>query len=131
LKRPQWNLAAQVLAKLISYLKREFGTHVTAPNKTAIVSKETLQQMFNEGRYWERAVAGEFRTKIRGPGTNPAPPEMNQPPGTVTQTVGYYDRHGKKIAVVHQYLLPDGVSLGGSGRPDPKALVVGDTLYHL
>jgi len=29
------------------------------------------------------------------------------------------------IAIVHQYLLPNG-TLGGSGRPDPKRVTVGD-----
>jgi hypothetical protein len=32
--------------------------------------------------------------------------------------------------LVHQYLRPDG-KVGGSGRPDPKAVLDGDTLYLL
>jgi hypothetical protein len=42
------------------------------------------------------------------------------PVGTGSQTV-YYMRGQTRIAVVHQFLLPDG-TLGASGLPDPKWL---------
>ena len=34
-----------------------------------------------------------------------------------------------RVAIVHQYLAPDGVSLGGSGTPDPKYLEVNGSIY--
>jgi hypothetical protein len=34
-----------------------------------------------------------------------------------------YERDGDPIAIVHQYVRPDG-QLGGSGRPDPKRVIV-------
>jgi hypothetical protein len=34
-----------------------------------------------------------------------------------------YRIDGEPVAIVHQYLLPDG-RLGASGRPDPKQVIV-------
>ena len=43
--------------------------------------------------------------------------------------VWYLGPDGRKLAIVHQYLLPDG-SIGGSGRPDPKRMILDDeTIY--
>ena len=41
--------------------------------------------------------------------------------------VAYYEKR-RKVAMVHQYLRPDG-TLGASGLPDPKRLLVNDLLY--
>lgn len=35
----------------------------------------------------------------------------------------YYSVAGDPVAIVHQYVLPDGM-LGASGRPDPKWVIV-------
>jgi hypothetical protein len=40
----------------------------------------------------------------------------------------YFDRHGRRIAVVHRYVRPDG-SLGGRGRNDPKLLLHNGVIY--
>jgi hypothetical protein len=50
--------------------------------------------------------------------------------GTLSQIVAYHDAAGRKIAIVHRYLRPDG-SLGGSGLPDPKMIVHSGTRYTL
>lgn len=43
--------------------------------------------------------------------------------------VWYLSLDGHKLAIVHQYLLPDG-TIGGSGRPDPKRMILDDeTIY--
>jgi hypothetical protein len=42
--------------------------------------------------------------------------------------MAYDDASGVMVAVVHQYLRPDG-SLGASGLPDPKRLLVNGILY--
>jgi hypothetical protein len=53
-----------------------------------------------------------------------APAESGQPPGTLSQRVRYFS--GKiLVAVVHQYLLPNG-RIGASGLPDPKWLRDGE-----
>lgn len=60
-----------------------------------------------------------------------APSAANQPPGTRSQMISYRDASDKEIARVHQYLKPDG-TLGASGRPDPKRLLINDdTLLRL
>jgi hypothetical protein len=85
--------------------------------------------MFNEGRYWERVQEGELVGYPQG-NRHPSPPPAFEPYCTVSQSVHYYTRQLKKVAVVHQYLRPDG-SLGASHRPDPKAIIVGDVMYVL
>jgi hypothetical protein len=42
--------------------------------------------------------------------------------------VAYVNSNDEEIALVHQYVKPDG-SFGGSGQPDPKRLRQGDFLY--
>jgi hypothetical protein len=59
-----------------------------------------------------------------------APPAANQPPGTRSQMISYRDSNDKEIARVHQYLKTDGM-LGASGKPDPKRLLINDTLFRL
>ena len=58
-----------------------------------------------------------------------APASAGQPLGTVSQRVLYL-REGMNVAVVHQYVRPDG-ALGGSGRPDPKWLRDGNVILKL
>lgn len=57
--------------------------------------------------------------------TTPSP-RSNQPPGTLSQTVLYFDG-GQVIAQAHRFLLKDG-SLGGSELPDPKWVLYEDTI---
>lgn len=58
-----------------------------------------------------------------------APPGAGQPTGTVSRLDFIYDG-GHKIAEVHYYLRRDG-SIGGSGEPDPKSLLIDGVLYEL
>jgi hypothetical protein len=92
------------------------------------VSATELRAMFNEGRYYERVQAGEL-LEVVGYNRHPCPPRVNEPFCTRSQTVHYVDlREGRVVAVVHQYLREDG-SLGASGRPDPKRISQGTTIY--
>ena len=54
-------------------------------------------------------------------------PSSGQPPGAMSQTVVYRDTQ-RIVAEAHRFLLKDG-SLGGSGQPDPKRLLLGGVLY--
>lgn len=85
-----------------------------------------LRQRFNDGQYWQRATAGELRQEVKR--STLARPEAEQVQGTVSQIVHYYNAQGEKVAVVHQYLQPDG-TIGASGRPDPKMLLENGILY--
>jgi len=56
-----------------------------------------------------------------------ASPRSGQPKGT--RSVLYEYRHkGRKVMLLHCFQLPSG-ELGGSGKMDPKALLVGNTLF--
>ena len=94
-----------------------------------IVKPDELRKLFNDGGYAHRVKAGEFTTKV----IRQAPPgpkiRAKEPPGTMSQIIAYIDAGGKVIAIVHQYLRPDG-GLGGSGRPDPKRLLLNGVLYE-
>jgi hypothetical protein len=90
------------------------------PPPVRIVTASELRTMFNEGRYWQRAQAGDFRQLIIRDG-HPSAPKANEPFCTRSQTIIYRDTAGHRVAVVHQYLRQDG-TLGASGAPDPKKL---------
>ena len=87
----------------------------------------TLRQMFNDGQYWQRLQAGQL-VGVVGESRHPGPPF--EPFCTFSQIVRYFTLTQERVAVVHQYLRPDG-TLGGSGRPDPKAINAGGMLYML
>lgn len=88
-----------------------------------------LCRLFNEGRYLERAEAGEFHQMIRRSG-HPAPPMAEEPHCTRSQIIAYYDAAGQRVAKVHRYLRPDG-SIGLSGKVDPKCLLHNGVLYKI
>lgn len=85
--------------------------------------------MFNDGGYSLQAQRGDLRRALLKT-RHPSPPRAREPPCTQSQIVAYLDVNGREVARVHQYLRPDGTR-GASGRPDPKRLVVGGTLYVL
>jgi hypothetical protein len=82
---------------------------------------EDLRAEFNDASYYTSAgVRADIEETVVWTGQpNPA---SNQPVGTESQIV-YYSRDGMPVAIVHQYVLPDR-TLGASGRPDPKWVVV-------
>jgi hypothetical protein len=93
------------------------------------VPSEIIQRLFNDADY-----VGKVRNALlyqlvrRCRAKDPDREPRDEPPGTRSQVVEYFDRHGTRIAVVHQYVRPDG-SLGASGKPDPKYLLHEGTLY--
>src|SRR6266480_714786 len=85
------------------------------------VTAQQLRQMFNDGDYWGKTARGELYV-LKQVDRHPALPKANVPVCTRSQLLSYHDRSGKKVAIIHQYLLPNG-SLGASGKPDPKQLL--------
>jgi hypothetical protein len=90
------------------------------------VSATELRAYFNEGRYDILVAYGALSEQLIREGV-PAS-SANQPPGTKSQVLAYINPSRRQVAVVHQYLRPDG-TLGGGGRPDPKKLWHNGTLY--
>ena len=82
-------------------------------------------------KLWERTLTDELIIERRKNNTPIA--SAQQPPGSRSQTWYYYTKKDKKwerIAVVHQYLRPDGC-IGGWGRPDPKWVLGDDGIEYL
>jgi hypothetical protein len=93
------------------------------------VTTEELRQLFNSLCFWERVRSGELYAQIKTEG-HPSPLKSGQPLCTLSQMVAYFDANNQEVARVHQYKRPDG-SLGASGRPDPKRLLVDGIIYIL
>ena len=83
--------------------------------------------MFNRGNYVSRLAAGEFTARVLKD-RHPSSPRAAMPFCTRSQSIAYLDHDGDEVALVHQYLQPDR-TLGGSGLPDPKRLLVDGVLY--
>jgi hypothetical protein len=82
------------------------------------VDAQTARQRFNALDYYGEIRRGALAALVRKDVL--ADTSLGFPVGTRSQTV-YYMRGQTRIAVVHQFLLPDG-TLGASGLPDPKWL---------
>lgn len=94
-----------------------------------IVTTDELRRRFNDGHYWERTLTNEFVIERRR--NDAASPKSSMPEGTRSQTWHYYARIGRqKVAVVHQFMRPDGL-IGGWGRPDPKWLFENGAEYYV
>lgn len=98
-------------------------------NEPQGVSSAEMRRIFNEGRYWERAKAGEL-TSVILEDRHPSLTAANEPFCTYSQLISYRDTTGREVARVHQYVRPDGI-IGASGRPDPKRLLHEGVLYRL
>src|SRR5713226_8263399 len=92
-----------------------------------IVTASEIRRMFNEGGYWQKVDSGDLHEKPIRDG-HPSPATSGQPFCTRSQLVAYLDARGRKVALVHQYVLTNG-RLGGSGKPDPKQLLHEVILY--
>jgi hypothetical protein len=95
--------------------------------RVEIVSPFEIRKLFNEHGYWSKVGSGDLHEKPIREG-HPSPAKSGQPYCTRSQIVAYLDSRGRKVALVHQYVLRDG-RLGGSGKPDPKQLLHEGVLY--
>ena len=91
------------------------------------ITSAELRRIFNEDGFWERAQSGEFEERVLK-SRHPAPPASGEPHCTESQIVCYHLPDGTRVALVHQYLRPNG-TVGASGRPDPKAMLKDGILY--
>ncbi len=94
------------------------------------VSERELRDLFNACEYYEKVQAGELLATLiarRAPDA-----AYGQPVGTVSETWRYDATRGnrlEKVAIVHQYVLPDGTINNPRGRPDPKFLKTEDGIF--
>jgi hypothetical protein len=58
-----------------------------------------------------------------------ARPQSGQEPGSWSQFIRFFDKSDNPVLMIHQYLKPDGRSLGGSGKPDPKMILIDGIEY--
>src|SRR5262245_8607471 len=93
------------------------------------VKAEYIRKIFNDERYQERTATGEF-TAVLKKSKHPAAPRARMPVCTRSQLVAYLDGRKRAVAIVHQYVLPNG-DIGASGRPDPKWLRHGGNIYQV
>ncbi|MEX2237538.1 MAG: hypothetical protein WEB00_08390 [Dehalococcoidia bacterium] len=96
------------------------------PSRATVAAAE-LRRMFNEGGFLQRVETGELLERLLYEG-RPSE-ESGETSDARSQVLEYVDSAGERIAVVHQYLRPDG-TLGASGRPDPKLLVLESVVYR-
>ena len=89
-----------------------------------------MREIFNSGRYLERAERCEFDIVILEQ-HHPSPPLANEPVCTWSRSYSYRSKEsGDEIVRVHQYDRPDG-TIGLSGTPDPKRVLRNGILYRL
>jgi hypothetical protein len=95
--------------------------------ETVYVDHQTLRQRFNALDYYGAVLRGELTAVAQRDSVLREP--LGFPAGTRTQRV-YYMKGQVRVAIVHQYVLPDG-TLGASGLPDPKWLRDGRRILML
>jgi hypothetical protein len=93
------------------------------------VTKAILRQEFNQRQFYQKMLSGELIAFVKR-NNHCSPPPIGEPDCTHTQTVLYYNLDNELVAIVHQYRRPDG-TLGASGLPDPKKLVLEDCILAL
>lgn len=92
------------------------------------VDEWRLRELFNSEGILERVQRGNI-VEVVTRSSHPASPVAGEPFCTRSQTVEYYDAEWDFVAMAHRYLRKDG-TIGLSGRPDPKKVVVEGQLYR-
>jgi hypothetical protein len=91
------------------------------------ITEWKMRWLFRKHDIWRKVKRGELIEVVTRSAN--AIPEANQMPGAKSQRIEYRDPNGLTVAVIHQYLNLDG-SLGASGKPDPKEILINGIIYH-
>lgn len=96
------------------------------------IEKGEIRQLYNESSYPSMIKKGLLSRKLSRNShlSKPKTGEKQLPYCTHSQILRYYDKNGELCLVLHQYLKPNGM-IGGSGKPDPKRLLLGNTAYYV
>jgi hypothetical protein len=97
------------------------------PHKKELVGAARLRQIY-AAQFEGRIASGEYTLNVIR--SRPPAKGGNLPDGTHSEISEIINNQGIKIGTVHAMRLPDG-TIGGSGRYDPKELMVGQTRYLL
>jgi len=94
------------------------------------VGSQMIRQAFNASQLYHRLLSGDLQGTLRKDRhlSRARAANLGSPYCTRSQMLAYFDT-GQLVAIVHQYLQPDG-TLGASGRPDPKWLRVGQDIWY-
>src|SRR5271168_3101803 len=93
------------------------------------INEWKMRWLFKRHRFLEKVKSGEL-TEQTTRDTHPTRTVAAEPFCTRTQEVSYLDSTRNEVARVHQYLRRDG-TIGATGRPDPKRLVIRGQLYRM
>lgn len=88
------------------------------PPIVRITRRRKLLDLFNHGGYAARVQSGRLLEVI----IDSRPPSMlseGETEGTLSQRAEYRTPHGRTVAIVHRYLLPD----SALGAPGPNAVL--------
>jgi hypothetical protein len=91
-----------------------------------------MRYQFNAIGFDDRVHAGELAIKVLS--SDPPGPDVEELQMFDSQGIQYVDKaSGEALAECHRYIVARGPmagELGGSGRPDPKWLLVGDEEWN-
>ncbi len=93
-----------------------------------IVSEQEIRDAFNNGPFLQMIRDNRIVPRRTYSYHLPSPEDWQGPFCTHSQIIAYVDSRKNLIAEIHRYLRPDG-TLGASGRPDPKRLLVEGVLW--
>jgi hypothetical protein len=99
------------------------------PKTVRRVTKDEILRAFNKGEFWEQAKSRVLKVRLFKE-RHADPVRTGQPYCTRTQMLVYSTQDGDPIALVHQYLRPNG-TVGASGKPSPKKLVIDNELLTI
>lgn len=120
-------------SKLIlpSRKRRNFSTIcevviMSNPDTEIVVTPSEIRRLFNY-HILPKINQGLLSAQVRA-SKHPSSPKAKEPFCTKSQFITYSDGKNQKVAWAHRYLREDG-SLGASGKPDPKKIVLDGTTY--
>ena len=90
--------------------------------------QQAIQRLFNETQYPTMITDGSLTPEFLRDAHLREPETRGEPPCTRSQMIRYRDQAGQWRVEVHQYLRPN-KTLGARGRPDPKRVRVGNTVF--
>lgn len=92
------------------------------------VSQKSIRQIYNNSQYPILVAGGKLRKEFLRNSHLKEPEKRGEPVCTHGQMIRYYDENGEWVLEVFQYLRPD-KTIGAGGKPDPKRLRIGNTIY--